>query len=328
TEDNSSQNFVHTYDTAGLYTVNLTVSNINGTDSEVKTGYITVALSNQPPVADANGPYFGDESSFIIFNASNSTDLDGSIVSYEWDLDDDGEFDDGTGVTVTNTWSDDYSGNVSVRVTDDEGSTDIDTTTLTVNNVAPVVDAGPDQTVNVGEDVVFSGSFTDLGSLDTHTIFWDFGDGNTTEGTLTPVHTYAGSGVYYVILTVIDDDGASTSDTATVTVSDTTGSTMSVDSISISVIQKGKSYEAVATLKVLDENSNLVKGATVNGYFTLNTNNVISTVSGTTVGNGEARIGSGKFKANGGDVITFNVTGVDHPEYSYEPGMTSFKVSI
>ncbi|MEL4304260.1 NosD domain-containing protein, partial [Methanococcoides sp. LMO-2] len=50
TEDNSSQNFVHTYDTAGLYTVNLTVSNINGTDSEVKTGYINVTSAPVPPV--------------------------------------------------------------------------------------------------------------------------------------------------------------------------------------------------------------------------------------------------------------------------------------
>ncbi|WP_135644182.1 PKD domain-containing protein, partial [Methanococcoides vulcani] len=42
TVDYSSQNIVHTYDTVGLYTVNLTVSNINGTDSEVKTSYINV----------------------------------------------------------------------------------------------------------------------------------------------------------------------------------------------------------------------------------------------------------------------------------------------
>ncbi|WP_135613277.1 PKD domain-containing protein, partial [Methanococcoides sp. AM1] len=51
TEDYSSQNLVHTYDTAGLYTVNLTVSNINGTASEVKTNYINVTSVPILPVS-------------------------------------------------------------------------------------------------------------------------------------------------------------------------------------------------------------------------------------------------------------------------------------
>jgi PKD repeat protein len=46
----AEQNPSHTYTTQGSFTVTLTVSNTLGTDSEAKTGYITV--STPPPVAD------------------------------------------------------------------------------------------------------------------------------------------------------------------------------------------------------------------------------------------------------------------------------------
>jgi PKD repeat protein len=70
----------------------------------------------------------------------------------------------------------------------------------------------------MGETVSFEGSFTDPGTLDTHTTEWDFGDGGTAEGTLTPTHVYSIMGVYTVTLTVTDDDGGVGADTLTVTV--------------------------------------------------------------------------------------------------------------
>ena len=42
TVDSTIQNPAYTYTTAGTYTVNLTVTNVQGTDSEIKTGYIVV----------------------------------------------------------------------------------------------------------------------------------------------------------------------------------------------------------------------------------------------------------------------------------------------
>ena len=72
-----------------------------------------------------------------------------------------------------------------------------------VNNVAPSVEAGPNQIVVEGELVSFSGSFTDAGILDTHTLEWDFGDGSPlVTGTLTPTHIYVNDGYYTVTLTV------------------------------------------------------------------------------------------------------------------------------
>ena len=82
----------------------------------------------------------------------------------------------------------------------------------------PVANAGADQTVNEGDLVSFSGSFTDPGVDDIHTIEWDFGDGNTRNGVLDPAHIFADNGINTVMLTVTDDDGALSSDTLTVTV--------------------------------------------------------------------------------------------------------------
>ncbi|OPX75651.1 MAG: PKD domain protein [Methanoregulaceae archaeon PtaU1.Bin059] len=47
TVDSTDQSPSHVFDTAGTYTVNLTVMNAGGNDSEVKTDYITVTTSSQ-----------------------------------------------------------------------------------------------------------------------------------------------------------------------------------------------------------------------------------------------------------------------------------------
>jgi PKD repeat protein len=93
-----------------------------------------------------------------------------------------------------------------------------DIVNLTVNNVPPTVDSGSDQTVSSGDVVQFNGSFSDPSWLDTHTIVWDFGDGTTSSGNLTPTHKYDEGGKYTVTFTVTDDDGGSSTDTMTVTV--------------------------------------------------------------------------------------------------------------
>jgi hypothetical protein len=107
---------------------------------------------------------------------------------------------------------------VTLMLEDDNGGVDILQTTLTVSNVAPVVDAGPDQAVLRGAPLSFSGTFSDVGILDTHTILWGFGDGGTSTGTLTPIYTYTEGGTYTVTLTVTDDDTGVGTDTLVVTV--------------------------------------------------------------------------------------------------------------
>jgi hypothetical protein len=89
---------------------------------------------NQQPFANftyaPKNPIKGDE---IIFNASSSYDLDGSIVSYEWNF---GDGSNATGVVVNHTYS--WIGNVTkkynvtLNVTDDFGLTNTTTISLLV----------------------------------------------------------------------------------------------------------------------------------------------------------------------------------------------------
>ena len=167
---------------------------------------VSIAMENQPPVADANGPYTGVVGSSITFNGTGSYDPDGTIVSYEWDLDDDGEFDDAFGANPTVVFNETYSGNISLRVTDDKGATDIDNTTLTVViNQPPLANAnGPYQGIE-GQPVEFNASASYDPEGMPLTYYWNFGDGSsvvTDQSTIT--HIYAQQGNYTVTLIVND----------------------------------------------------------------------------------------------------------------------------
>jgi len=174
---------------------------------------------NQPPVADAGGPYIGNEGTAITFDASGSGDADGDTLYYRWDFDSDGVWDTSasTTSTATYTWYDDHTGTAKVGVSDGIVET-TDTADVAVLNVDPTVDAiemtPSTAVVKVGELVSASASFTDPGTLDTHTATWDWGDTLTDDVDLatSPVsgsHAYTAAGVYTIELTVTDDDGGS-----------------------------------------------------------------------------------------------------------------------
>jgi PKD repeat protein len=87
---------------------------------------------NQPPVADVGGPYSGIVGSSITFDGSGSYDLDGAIISYEWDFDD-GEI--GIGANTTHAYTATGSYTVTLTVTDDEGATDTAQATVEIREI-------------------------------------------------------------------------------------------------------------------------------------------------------------------------------------------------
>ncbi len=114
------------------------------------------------PIADANGPYLGYVGLPITFDGMGSYDLDGTIVSYEWDFDDDGEFDDATGATPSKTWNSAYFGNISLKVTDNDGNEDVDSTTVTVREPVAIETATGTGTAYFASD---AGTIEDLIAL-------------------------------------------------------------------------------------------------------------------------------------------------------------------
>ena len=148
-------------------------------------------------------------------------DPDGGELTYSWDFGADATPATGSGAMPSCTYSTTGAKTVTLIVTDDEGVSRSDTVTITVHN-APIADAGGDQTVLVGETVLFNG----LGSSDPdggELIYsWDFGT-DATPGTgsgVTPYCSYSTRGAKTVTLTVTDDEGATASDTVTITVHD------------------------------------------------------------------------------------------------------------
>ena len=177
--------------------------------------------NNDKPIADANGPYNVNEGSWIFLDGSSSYDPDGTITLYEWDLDNDGQYDDASGVTHNAKFENDGTFTIGLKVTDNEGEVGFNVSTVIVNNVAPTVGAECfSNAVNEGDPVSFLGDFTDPGKLsETYTIEWDFGDGKTsTTGSLNPTHIYGDNGLYIVTLTVIDNDGGIGIDTTDILV--------------------------------------------------------------------------------------------------------------
>ena len=211
----------HAWVVDGIYTVAVRVTDDDGS-TDIATMEVTV-IDAGVLTAVLTGDTALDEGQTGNYDASGSGGPN-PITGYEWDWNYDGTTftSSDTGATQSHIWMDNGTYIVAVRVTDDHSNTDIATLTVTVSNVAPNVDAGPDQTVNEGDTVNFSGSFTDSGAADTHTYEWNFGDGTpAVSGTLTPTHVYSSAGDYTVTLSVTDDDAGTGSDTLIVTVEST-----------------------------------------------------------------------------------------------------------
>jgi uncharacterized repeat protein (TIGR01451 family) len=101
----------------------------------------------QPVAAFVGAPYEGMAGIAVTLNGSSSYDPDhnfgDSIVSYDWDLDNDGDF-DASGATVNNIWDHAYSGQVGLRVTDSHGAvgtayTGVDISEVQQDLVSPVI---------------------------------------------------------------------------------------------------------------------------------------------------------------------------------------------
>jgi len=273
---------------------------------------------NDPPVADAGGPYTGTEDIAVSFDGSGSSDSDGDTLTFLWDF---GDGSTGSGVSPTHTYT--AGGTYTVTLVVNDGKVDslpsITTAEITEVNDPPVADAGPDQTAVVGEEVTFDGAGSydiDDGIVDYD---WDFGDGAKGSGETT-TYIYSAAGSYTVTLEVTDIFGEKDTDTATVTVTAESALAIHVAGIAmeLSTRKAGRNTftKAIATVTIADADGNLVEGATVYASWSGATSDTDSGVTDTT---GSVMLESDEVKnAKSGTTFTFKVNNVTKSGWTYD----------
>jgi hypothetical protein len=216
----------------------------------------TLKQNGISPTIDPLGPFSGNEGSQIGFGANVASPC--SIASEVWD------FSDGTksyGPSPKRAFADngDYSGQLTV--TDDSGKSSTRSFTVSVADLPPVANAGPDTTANWGRPVAFNGQATDPGSADQPTLqyTWAFGDGTpSASGGPSTIHAYSQPGTYTAALKVCDKDGMCDIDTRDVVVTKR-------DTQLAYLGDTSGTYDTPATLQgyLVDEYGNPIAGRTL-----------------------------------------------------------------
>ncbi len=136
------------------------------------------SATNNPPTAviDAN-PDSGNTPLTVSFDATASNDADGDPLTYAWDLDGDGQYDDSTAATAQYTYTTGGTVMVGLRVDDGRGGTDTVATQISVGNTAPtatITAPSPGTTWKVGDKIAFSGTAGDpeQGTLPASALTW------------------------------------------------------------------------------------------------------------------------------------------------------------
>ena len=183
----------------------LTVTDAEGAKGTSKT---QITIQNKAPSANAGADRIVNEDDVVNFNAGGSTDTasDVNSLTYHWDF---GDGTTGNGIIASHKYAEKGIYTTTLRVTDDDGESDVDDAVVTVTNVVPAANAGPDQTVREGQTVLFDGA----GTTDTPTdktildYSWSFGG----QG-INPTYVWSDDGVKGVSLTATDNDAASNAD--------------------------------------------------------------------------------------------------------------------
>jgi glucose/arabinose dehydrogenase/PKD repeat protein len=134
---------------------------------------------NQPPIAVASAnPTSGAAPLTVAFDGTGSSDPDGDPLTYAWDLDGDGAFDDSAAATANFTYSQPGTYTATLRVTDPSGASGTGSVPISAGNTPPtaVIDTPPaaGTTWKVGDVITFSGHATDpqQGTLPASALTW------------------------------------------------------------------------------------------------------------------------------------------------------------
>jgi PKD repeat protein len=286
----------------------------------VITGTVTATAAKQAPLAVAtSSTTSGSAPLTVTFSAQGSTDADGMIVSYAWNL--------GNGLTSSamspsTTYTTAGTFVATLTVTDNDGLTNSATVSIFVNapaNQAPTAVATSNvQSGPAPLTIAFSGSgsFDPDGTIVSYA--WDFGDGSSSTAA-SPIKTYTVSGNYTAKLVVTDNAGATASATIPISVSAVAANDIDVVEYLLLRYGTGDSFSALAIVFVRDRSNQPVIGATV----TIRWSGLVEgTMSATTDFAGRVFILSPAGAGSG--AITGEITGLTAPAgMRYEPNLFS-----
>lgn len=209
----------------------VTVTASNGVVSDSQTTSITIdPPPNSPPTADAGDDRTVNSGTTVTLDGTGSTDPDGDDLTYAWTQ----TAGPATTLTGADTTTPTFTAptgpatlTFTLTVTDPHDATDTDTVTITVNGT-PAADAGPDQSVRVGDTVTLDGSASSDPDGDDLDFAWTQTAGPTVDvdgaDTVAPAFSAppspAGPTLPVVVafdLTVTDPHGATSTDTVIVT---------------------------------------------------------------------------------------------------------------
>jgi len=220
----------HAYASPGVYTARVTAMDKDGGVST--PAMLTVSLNQSPPIDPMNQlPLTMVEGSSLLLAAIGWIDPENDPLTYAWDLNADGQYDDATGAITTVTWSsllaiglaDNGVYQVRLRVDDGHGGVTFSAPiALTITNAPPTADAGGPYAINEGAGLSLLAIASDpAGANDPLTYSWDL-NGDDVYGDAvgaTPTLSWAqlvslglnnGPATFNVRVRVTDDDGGST----------------------------------------------------------------------------------------------------------------------
>ena len=196
-------------DAAGTFSNSFDIPSNDPDENPVTISLSGTGTANKPPVANTNGQYTGVEGQAITIDGSGSTDPDGSIALYEWDIENNGTYDyTSSSPAISHTYTQQGTYTIRLRVTDDLGATGEALTTAVISDTSPAADfTGSPTSGNAPLTISFTDNST--GYDQPLSYRWDFdNDGNIDSIVQNPSYTYSNDGTYTVKLTVTDSDGS------------------------------------------------------------------------------------------------------------------------
>jgi hypothetical protein len=195
----------------GTHSIMLTLTDGYGATATDRVAIEVTAVDQKPPIADAGSDQAVLIGTVVMLDASGSTDPDGEIVKYEW-------FEDS--YVLNESMVSEYTfpkgvHHITLRVTDNDGASGTDDTTITARSSMdmPEADAGADREALEGNEIILDASRSSGENL---TYQWIL-NGTTISDEQMFYHIFD-PGTYTVTLSVTDEYGCTDTDEVSVVI--------------------------------------------------------------------------------------------------------------